>query len=86
MLLRTAESLEVRSATLFVGMCSGIHTRTFYTRNDFVAIQKAGLNSLRIPIGYWAVDLANYEPYVSGQVSSCDRFVLQVADVNSIRT
>lgn len=31
-------------------------------------IKAAGLNSLRIPLGYWAVDLLDYEPYVSGQV------------------
>ena len=28
------------------------------------------MNALRIPIGYWAVDLLDYEPYVSGQVST----------------
>jgi glucan 1,3-beta-glucosidase len=41
---------------------------TFYTRDDLVEISKAGLNTLRIPLGYWAVDLLDYEPYVSGQV------------------
>lgn len=41
---------------------------TFYTRDDLVDISKAGLNTLRIPLGYWAVDLQDYEPYVSGQV------------------
>ncbi|KAF2858660.1 glycoside hydrolase family 5 protein, partial [Piedraia hortae CBS 480.64] len=43
------------------------HWSTFYTRDDFVQIKKAGLNSVRIPLGYWAVDLLSYEPYVSGQ-------------------
>ncbi|KAK6396655.1 hypothetical protein LTR65_008553 [Meristemomyces frigidus] len=42
-------------------------TETFYTRDDFVAIKAAGLTSVRIPLGYWAVDLLDYEPYVSGQ-------------------
>jgi len=26
--------------------------------------------AVRIPLGYWAVDLLDYEPYVSGQASS----------------
>lgn len=42
---------------------------TFYTYSDFQDIKQAGLNSVRIPVGYWAVDLADYEPYVQGQVS-----------------
>lgn len=45
------------------------HWGSFYTRDDFVDIQSAGLNSVRIPVGYWAVDVLQYEPYVSGQVS-----------------
>ena len=43
------------------------HWSTFYTRDDFEAIKAAGLNAIRIPLGYWAVDLEKYEPYVSGQ-------------------
>lgn len=43
------------------------HWSTFYTRDDFVQMKAAGLNSVRIPLGYWAVDLLDYEPYVSGQ-------------------
>lgn len=43
------------------------HWSTFYTRDDLVAIKRAGLTSVRIPLGYWAVDLLDYEPYVSGQ-------------------
>lgn len=43
------------------------HWSTFYTRDDFVEIQQAGLTAVRIPLGYWAVDLLDYEPYVSGQ-------------------
>lgn len=40
---------------------------SFYTRDDFVTIKSQGLNHVRIPIGYWAVDVADYEPYVTGQ-------------------
>ncbi|EMC93316.1 glycoside hydrolase family 5 protein [Baudoinia panamericana UAMH 10762] len=43
------------------------HWSSFYVRDDLVAIRSAGLNRIRIPIGYWAVDLLPYEPYVSGQ-------------------
>ncbi|KAK3677807.1 hypothetical protein LTR78_002657 [Recurvomyces mirabilis] len=43
------------------------HWSTFYTRDDLVAIKKAGLTAIRIPLGYWAVDLLDFEPYVSGQ-------------------
>ena len=47
-----------------------INGRTFYTRDDFAEIKAAGLNAVRIPLGYWAVDLLDYEPYVSGQVGA----------------
>lgn len=30
-------------------------------------MKAAGLNAIRIPVGYWAVDLGNDEPYVAGQ-------------------
>lgn len=43
------------------------HWSSFTTLGDFEDIKSAGLNAVRIPIGYWAVDLLDYEPYVSGQ-------------------
>lgn len=44
------------------------HWDSFYTRADLAAIRAAGLNTLRIPVGYWAVDAQPaLEPYVSGQ-------------------
>ena len=30
-------------------------------------MKTAGLNAIRIPLGYWAVDLRDDEPYVAGQ-------------------
>jgi glucan 1,3-beta-glucosidase len=42
------------------------HWATFITRDDLVQIKNAGLNGVRIPVGYWAVDLLDYEPYVAG--------------------
>ncbi|KAK3075754.1 hypothetical protein LTR53_000692 [Teratosphaeriaceae sp. CCFEE 6253] len=43
------------------------HWSTFYTRSDLQDIRDAGLNAVRIPVGYWMVDVEDYEPYVSGQ-------------------
>lgn len=43
------------------------HWSSFITKDDFEEMISFGLNSVRIPIGYWAVDLLDYEPYVSGQ-------------------
>jgi glucan 1,3-beta-glucosidase len=40
---------------------------SFFTRDDLVDIKAAGLNAVRIPVGYWAVDVRADEPYVSGQ-------------------
>ncbi|SPO19882.1 probable EXG1 - exo-beta-1,3-glucanase (I/II), major isoform [Ustilago trichophora] len=40
------------------------HWSTFYTEADFAAIAAAGLNHVRIPIGYWAFDNSAGEPYV----------------------
>ncbi|KAF2719741.1 glycoside hydrolase family 5 protein [Polychaeton citri CBS 116435] len=45
------------------------HWKTFINQADFKDIKTAGLNTVRIPIGYWAIDLLDYEPYVSGQFS-----------------
>lgn len=44
-----------------------IHGSTFLDRSDFEDMKAAGLNALRIPLGYWAVDILDYEPYVAGQ-------------------
>ncbi|KAF9507650.1 glycoside hydrolase family 5 protein [Hydnum rufescens UP504] len=43
------------------------HWSTFYTESDFSAIAAAGLNHVRIPIGYWAFDTSAGEPYINGQ-------------------
>ncbi|KAF9454195.1 glycoside hydrolase family 5 protein [Macrolepiota fuliginosa MF-IS2] len=44
------------------------HWNTWVTENDFVQIAAAGLNHVRIPIGYWAFDVASGEPYHQGQL------------------
>jgi glucan 1,3-beta-glucosidase len=43
------------------------HWQSWTTFQDFQNISNAGLNTVRIPIGYWAVDVLSYEPYVQGQ-------------------
>jgi len=43
------------------------HWNTFITEADFQAIANAGLNHVRIPIGYWAYQVGPGEPYIRGQ-------------------
>ncbi|KAH8987334.1 exo-1-3-beta-glucanase [Lactarius hatsudake] len=43
------------------------HWNNWITQNDFATIAAAGLNHVRIPIGYWAYDVAPGEPYLQGQ-------------------
>jgi glucan 1,3-beta-glucosidase len=42
------------------------HWNTFITQADFGAIAGAGLNHVRIPIGYWSVIPTDGEPFVQG--------------------
>ncbi|RDB29660.1 Glucan 1,3-beta-glucosidase [Hypsizygus marmoreus] len=44
------------------------HWDTWITEADFRAIAAAGLNHVRIPIGYWAYDVSAGEPYIQGQL------------------
>ncbi|KAL0959412.1 hypothetical protein HGRIS_014660 [Hohenbuehelia grisea] len=39
------------------------HYKTFITERDFAEIADAGLNYVRIPIGYWAVEVKEGEPF-----------------------
>lgn len=43
------------------------HWNTWITENDFQMIAAAGLNHVRIPIGYWAYAVGPGEPYIQGQ-------------------
>ncbi|KAF8167367.1 exo-beta-1,3-glucanase [Crassisporium funariophilum] len=43
------------------------HWDTWITEGDFQAIAAAGLNHVRIPIGYWAYEVSAGEPYLQGQ-------------------
>ena len=51
------------------------HWNTWITQDDFNAIAAAGLNHVRIPIGYWAVAPIDGEPYVQGQLAYLDKAV-----------
>jgi len=51
------------------------HWDSFYSEQDFADIAKAGLNHVRIPVGYWAVKKASGDPYVSGQLSRLDKAI-----------
>lgn len=42
------------------------HYETFITEQDFAAIAAAGLNWVRIPVPYWAIDTVEGEPYLEG--------------------
>ncbi|KAI0036398.1 exo-1-3-beta-glucanase [Vararia minispora EC-137] len=44
------------------------HWNTWITEGDFADIAAAGLNHVRIPIGYWAWDVSQGEPYIQGQL------------------
>ena len=51
------------------------HWNTWITQNDFNQIAAAGLNHVRIPIGYWAVAPQSGDPYVQGQVNVLDQAI-----------
>ncbi|KZP25282.1 glycoside hydrolase family 5 protein [Athelia psychrophila] len=44
------------------------HWDTWITESDFEAIAAAGLNHVRLPIGYWAFEVGAGEPYIQGQL------------------
>ncbi|EDR10975.1 glycoside hydrolase family 5 protein, partial [Laccaria bicolor S238N-H82] len=42
------------------------HYKTFITEKDFAEIAGAGLNFVRIPIPYWAIETRGSEPFLAG--------------------
>ncbi|KAJ8474805.1 hypothetical protein ONZ45_g15825 [Pleurotus djamor] len=44
------------------------HWDTWITEADFAAIAAAGLNHVRLPIGYWAFEVGPGEPFIQGQL------------------
>ena len=51
------------------------HWDTWITEDDFTQIAAAGLNHVRIPVGYWAVSPQEGDPYVTGQLDRLDNAV-----------
>jgi len=51
------------------------HWNTWITEDDFQEIARAGLNHVRIPIGYWAVAPRDEDPYIQGQLEYLDRAI-----------
>ena len=49
------------------------HWSTFITEQDFEEMACYGLNFVRIPIGYWAFQTLEGDPYVQGQVDYLDQ-------------
>ncbi|TFK37198.1 glycoside hydrolase family 5 protein [Crucibulum laeve] len=44
------------------------HWDTWITEDDFIAISKAGLNHVKVPLGTWAFGVNKGEPFVQGQL------------------
>jgi len=57
------------------------HRETFITAEDFRWIKNSGLNSVRLPVGYWALEAP--KPYVSA--SDYIEFALDQAQKNNLR-
>jgi len=51
------------------------HWDSFITESDFQQIASAGLNHVRLPIGYWAFDVSGGEPFIQGQLPYLDNAV-----------
>lgn len=51
------------------------HWDSFITEADFAEIANAGLNHVRIPIGYWAFEVNGGEPYIQGQLPYLNKAV-----------
>ncbi|KAI9838903.1 MAG: hypothetical protein M1819_004111 [Sarea resinae] len=51
------------------------HWNSWITQDDFNEIAAAGLNHVRIPIGYWAFTLLEGDPYVQGQLNVLDQAI-----------
>lgn len=51
------------------------HWSSWFQESDFAAIAAAGLNHVRIPIGYWALVPQSGDPYVQGQLPHLDNAI-----------
>lgn len=51
------------------------HWSTWYTETDFKNISDFGFNMVRIPIGYWAFETLDLDPYVLGAQEYLDKAI-----------
>lgn len=51
------------------------HWESMYNETDFKQIKEAGLNMVRIPIGYWSFEKLEGDPYVSGAQDYLDKAI-----------
>jgi glucan 1,3-beta-glucosidase len=51
------------------------HWATWITQDDFKEIALMGLNHVRIPVGYWALNPLPGDPYVQGQLPYLDQAI-----------
>ncbi|RKP23897.1 glycoside hydrolase superfamily, partial [Syncephalis pseudoplumigaleata] len=51
------------------------HWKTWVTKADFRRLADAGINHVRIPVGYWAVEKHRHEPWVQGQLEYLARAI-----------
>jgi len=50
----------------FTELLREIFERFLQTEQDFAQIAGAGLNYVRIPLGYWAIEVRDAEPFLQG--------------------
>jgi len=58
------------------------HWDTWVTKNDLQTLASSGINYLRVPVGYWIVDIQSGEPYVTGGMTYLQRLLGWAADLN----
>lgn len=56
------------------------HWASWATQGDFQKIAGAGLNMVRIPVGYWAFEKYENDPYVKGAAEYLDQAIGWAAD------
>lgn len=68
-----SQALRDKGGEIYLESVMRQHYETFITEQDFAQIVQAGFNYVRIPIGFWAVETVEGEPFLQGV--SWDYFV-----------
>ncbi|KAJ1678354.1 hypothetical protein EV182_004219, partial [Spiromyces aspiralis] len=58
------------------------HWDEWFTAGDIQHLASAGINHIRIPIGYWAFNTTDSEPYVSGQTEYLEKAIRWAREYN----